>query len=555
MPPHLICLPNELVTHIASLLGPAELNALLQTHRDFATILAPLARRYVREASWVVSDFIEQYTEATETAGAGFTVMADTAWITSATRAAQLEARSAHVAHGGLHIVDKQPLLADALLAHRGALLRLLLDAGADVHECFPRGLADTAPPAPLLLLAAEWRCTELVRLLLARGADVHAATADGETAAHRLCASGTRADGDGDVALVALLAQRGLDLNRRCGPQRWAPLHLAARRMHSASLLRALLGNGADVHAIDAHGCTPLHFLAGVHEGAAAALSVLRDAGADVNARNALGETPLIWAADRRNLDLMRVLVEQAGADTTLAARNGLTALHRVAGLPPKQINDDGRIVNYGYFCHSVAVTRRNHIAMVLYLLQHGADVNASAPLGTALHFAVSVDAKQVVEVLLQHGADVNALVCTTPLHCAATFGRMEVARMLLERGAQPDMRDEEGLVPLLCAALNGHAGLVPLLVRSGADINAVLYAQPTTAWTALHVAAAGSHVDFVKALLEEGARDCHRDSRGRTALEIAVGAGHTAVVALLLKTGPTGNMGDKSICTGRQK
>jgi ankyrin repeat protein len=78
------------------------------------------------------------------------------------------------------------------------------------------------------------------------------------------------------------------------------------------------------------------------------------------------------------------------------------------------------------------------------------------------------------VVEALLARGAGVNARNSTgaTPLHDAALAGNADLARLLIEKGAQVDARDgESGATPLHHAASWGRAAVVRLLLEKGAD------------------------------------------------------------------------------------
>ena len=89
--------------------------------------------------------------------------------------------------------------------------------------------------------------------------------------------------------------------------------------------------------------------------------------------------------------------------------------------------------------------------------LLEHGADVNARERQGfTPLHWctyasALNPDARQLAELLLSHGADINARDTegSTPLFWAVWIGNRDIARMLLDRGADPSLRGKGDLTP----------------------------------------------------------------------------------------------------------
>ena len=103
------------------------------------------------------------------------------------------------------------------------------------------------------------------------------------------------------------------------------------------------------------------------------------------------------------------------------------------------------------------------------------GGLVNAFAadgfyPLGLAAFFGH----RAIVEFLLKNGADVKTSARNaqkvTALHGAVARRDVEIAKMLLEAGADPNARQERGFAPLHDAAANGNAALVELLLTHGA-------------------------------------------------------------------------------------
>ena len=65
-------------------------------------------------------------------------------------------------------------------------------------------------------------------------------------------------------------------------------------------------------------------------------------------------------------------------------------------------------------------------------------------------MHSIVCVHVYIQVEYLLEHGADVNRGVKSSSLHYAACFGRPNIVKLLLQYGADPELRDEDGHTPL---------------------------------------------------------------------------------------------------------
>ena len=92
-----------------------------------------------------------------------------------------------------------------------------------------------------------------------------------------------------------------------------------------------------------------------------------------------------------------------------------------------------------------------------------------------TALHYAAFFDGPEATRLLLERGADANAFADNElgvhPLNSAAAAGRTDVARVLLEHGADPTAETKGGFTPLDAAKANGDAELVELL-RGALDV-----------------------------------------------------------------------------------
>ncbi len=123
--------------------------------------------------------------------------------------------------------------------------------------------------------------------------------------------------------------------------------------------------------------------------------------------------------------------------------------------------------------------------------------------PLGLACFFGHY----DIARFLIESGAEVNSPSRNdqkvTPLHSAAASRSLEISRLLLDHGADPDARQEGDFTPLHEAAANGQLELVSLLVAHGADIN--LSQKPGQ--TALAFAQKAGHQEVVEFLLAHGA------------------------------------------------
>jgi len=119
-------------------------------------------------------------------------------------------------------------------------------------------------------------------------------------------------------------------------------------------------------------------------------------------------------------------------------------------------------------------------------------------------------------------------------PLNDACLKGQMQIAEMLLGRGARVNARNAAGVTPLHDAALGGNAEVVKLLLDHGAEINA---RDRESSATPLHFAASMGRVDVVELLLARGADVAAKNARGLTALGVAEENNQGEVVALLRK------------------
>lgn len=200
--------------------------------------------------------------------------------------------------------------------------------------------------------------------------------------------------------------------------------------------------------------------------------------------------------------------------------------------------------------------------------LLSKGALANTENRCGwTPLHEAASRGKLEVCQCLLSHGASIHA--CdkankSTPLWLAASHGFLPVCKLLLDAGALVAELDIAGLSPLAAAARGGHLEVCALLIARGApvddvpsgsnrpialacrwgrsEVRTLLLSHGAescsmpVAWTQLIEAAANGETRTCEELLAGGAAVDEQDALGRTALFHAVREGHSGVCATLL-------------------
>ena len=147
----------------------------------------------------------------------------------------------------------------------------------------------------------------------------------------------------------------------------------------------------------------------------------------------------------------------------------------------------------------------------------------------GTHLHYATLWGLYSVVELLInEHSQNVNShgfTDSTTPLHVASGRGHLEVAFMLIERGADVSAQDGDGQAPLHLALQKGGLEIARMLIEHGADGSA----QDKDGWTPLHLASEVGELEIARMLIERGADGSAQDKDGRTPLHPGFGGGET--------------------------
>ena len=293
------------------------------------------------------------------------------------------------------------------------------------------------------------------------------------------------------------------------------SPLAEAAER-GDADAVRALLeAGGVDVDAPSRDGTPPLHWA--VRAGDRDSVERLLAAGADVNAANRYGVRPLNVALEAGDVALTRRLLE-AGADTAAPDRAGETPLMVAARVGDPELSKallargaavDARDESFGQTPLMIAA-REGHLETARVLLAAGAAVDAQTKAEAPPRFIPPGESpsglSRGVGIIRAgwpdgRGKRYPAGGSKTPLLYATREGHLEVARMLVDKGASLELPDGNGVTPLINAIVNAsivrvnrtgasdHLKIAQLLLDAGADVNATDWYGETPLWAAVDV------------------------------------------------------------------
>ncbi|KAL7637921.1 UNVERIFIED_CONTAM: hypothetical protein RMT77_011534 [Armadillidium vulgare] len=354
-----------------------------------------------------------------------------------------------------------------------------------------------------------------------------------------------------------------------------------------SEGVIKVLVENGADVHARDIYGLTPLHYAA-MRGHDVAARDLLEFGHVDTEARDKQQMTPLFIAATYGYVDICRRLIDNS-ADIIAMDESQQTPLHRAAAEGHNEIlemlleaaESQGGNLKVEKLLSIKDIERLTpfHLAVMngnietaRLLLKKGAEVNTSRDtLATPLHSAAVSGDIALVKLLLENGANIEAVDCNqqSALHKAAANNQGEVILTLIENGANIEKKDKDSFTPLLLASSSGNTDAVSVLLDKGALVDVIDKDDKTPVyWCAhqghlnclkvlleneeavnlidfsdrfdnspLHEAARNGYLDVVKLLLEKGSQIDNKNEDEETALHIAAETGQKEVVEELIK------------------
>ncbi|KAH8805995.1 ankyrin repeat-containing domain protein [Xylogone sp. PMI_703] len=411
---------------------------------------------------------------------------------------------------------------------------------------------ADPDPEQPLAPLHQAIRNghVEVIKILLKRGADPMRHGPWGQSALHMASASG-------HAEITRLLGEAGADLNAR-DDNSFTPLYEASLWGNFKSV-EVLVELGADTSLATSveegvQGWTPL--IVASEEGHIRCVNLLLKANADPNLAGPHG-TPLYYALRRSHEDVCQALLDH-GADPNHPALDPPVLIQVLTDIfdEDKKARLRKLLVERGAKVDVVDFTGQSPLIYaaqvgdadcVRYLLDHGADVSVTDGSGrNALLYAVDYYRVEVVRLLLergvkQHGTEQDELV---PIFRA--ISNEELVKLLLEHGAETDVRSPFGKTPLMAAAETSNAAIVKLLLSYDAGVDLEMAHNKGDmygGWTALAYGIEGGNEEIVRLLAEAGADVNHRLEDASTLTHRAV---NRSTIRKLMEFRPDVNIAD---------
>ncbi|NWI95728.1 ASB3 protein, partial [Pitta sordida] len=294
----------------------------------------------------------------------------------------------------------------------------------------------------------------------------------------------------------------------------RCSAVGLAARE-GNVEILRKLINQEYSIDVPDNRGWVPIHEAA-AHNSSECLRLLIRAAPSDgyIHSRTFEGLCAVHLSASHGSLECLRVLLE-AGADFNEVTTDDTTPLF-------------------------LAVENK-HPEVVKFLIQHGANVEGPHCWSgwNSLHQASFQGSTEIMKILLEKGANKNGRddFGITPLFVAAQYGQLESLRLLVSHGADINSQAKDRATPLLLAAQEGHLECVELLLAAGADPN--LCCNEDNWQLPIHAAAEMGHVKVLELLIPVTDRICDRDEGKVSPVYSAIYGGRGECLEMLLRQG----------------
>ena len=318
-------------------------------------------------------------------------------------------------------------------------------------------------------------------------------------------------------------------------------PLLNVASLLGETEIVTQLLDRRVDMLATDATGNSAMHRAAG--EGQLQILSLLTSRGGNINAVNSRNETPLYLAAASGQLKAVRLLVRN-GAEKSIIAKNKASALsiaiknqHETVALALL----DGKLDKASIHRALLLAVQNKMETLGARLINVDVYVNqADDKNRSALWYSADLGLKKTTMALIRVKRAPTNLADTkgyTPLARAVSRGNLDIARLLINRGANPHTITKEKTTILMLSVLSKNNKLTIFLLTRDIDIDA----KEIAGETALMLAAATGQETMVNSLIEAGADLLTRNLDDQNAYQIAINSGHDKTADLIEKNSNT--------------
>jgi len=402
----------------------------------------------------------------------------------------------------------------------------------------------------PALVNAIRTKKYGIAKLLIEKGAEINSQSRNQQTPLHM-------ATYNGNYEISKLLLDKGATPDAVNSRGR-KPIEFAAGNK-GIELLKLFTDIGQKIETVYPDGTTLLHWASSSED--TALVSYLINKGLNIHAVDSDNATVMHWAAATNDTVMIAYLVKK-GVDILTPANGGWlpiqTSLRYNSMISFNYLFNHGMDINAKYqrgnsLLHIVAET--GNIDAIKLLIAKGVDVNIKNDFQETPLAMASMDNKvDAMKYLIEHGAEINPKqitdnkgVCntsySTPLHVSA-FRSYDGTKLLIEKGANVNIRNNEGQTPLHNAIWGDSLNIVNYLLDNGANPNLA----NNEGSTALHLEAGNGNINIVQALLKKGANPNALNSNQQTPLHIAAIKGYSDVINLLIESRAKANLKDKS-------
>lgn len=310
-----------------------------------------------------------------------------------------------------------------------------------------------------------------------------------------------------------------------------------------NADKVQRLITEGRDINAANSRGNTAL--MVAAQRDNAELVELLLKNRANPDAKDKYGWTALIAAARAGRTEVARVLL-QNGADHSITDKDGKTALLHAIDMARtemvtmlQEFGANPRKQGTKEVSATETAIRQGRTEALEPLLAKGGINQKNAAGMTPLMIAVRADRKDMVRLLLEKGADINVKDYagkTAFFYSIHKKVRTPIFDMLLEKGAEYDITDNSGMTSLMQAVQSGNVEIAGLMIEKGVDINA----RKKDELTAIHIAASQGNKEMMNFLISKGASLTVRDKDSNLPLMISLMRNHVDSARLLYEAKP---------------